>query len=228
MESLLKYTVYRSNRTDIRIVLRSNGTLAVYCPQRCPKREIEKAVAKNYCQLAKKHNSKADALFATENGTETLPYLGKRFPIEYAETTMFSFSGESFTAPSGSTHEAIRTAYIELMRRIAKKHLAPTVAALAEKHGFKFTAVRIKATCSRFGSCSSKGNINLSLALMACDYEFIEYVILHELCHTVHMNHSKDFYSLLSKVCPRHKEISDRGKAKYSDMVRAITYRPCP
>lgn len=228
MESLPKYTVYRSKRSNVKIVLRSNGTLAVYCPKRCPKREIEELVAKNYEKLAARHNSKADALFVFENGAETLPYLGRRFPIEYIESNVFAFDGMRFTAPIGAQRQALRVAYLEMMRKAAKKNLPSTVAALAQKHGFNYSSVRIKATSSRFGSCSSKGNVNLSLALMACDYEFIEYVILHELCHTVHMNHSADFYSLLGKVCPMHREICARGKAEYSNLVRAVTYRPCP
>ena len=227
MESLPKYTVYRSKRKSIRLVLRTNGTFAVYCPLRCSKQQIEEMVARNYKILIDKRNNTPDHLFSTENNAETLPFLAKRYPIMYTETTKFSFNGECFSAPIGCDKETIRASYGEILRKVAKNNLPRLTAELASEHGFKYNSVRIKAASSRFGSCSAKGNINLALALMACDTDFIQFVILHELCHTVHMNHSAQFYSLLQKVCPNHKELNERGKKLYSSLIKAINYRPC-
>jgi predicted metal-dependent hydrolase len=59
---------------------------------------------------------------------------------------------------------------------------------------------------SRFGSCSSKGNISMNIKLMKSTKDCIEYVMAHELCHLMQMNHSKNFYSLLSDFMPDWRE----------------------
>jgi predicted metal-dependent hydrolase len=84
--------------------------------------------------------------------------------------------------------------------RAQAKALLPTeLERLATLHGFKYNSVKIRKTKTRWGSCSSKGNINLSLFLMQLPAHLIEYVLLHELCHTVQMNHSPAFWALLDK-----------------------------
>lgn len=226
MEKLPKYSVYRGKRNSIRLVMRINGTLAVYCPTRCPVREIEETVKKHYDELRQKHNSRTDHLIINENGTDKVLFLGKRYPIEHSDVKRMFFDNGRFVAPLDSDNT--REAYLKLLKNAAKEYLPPIIKALGDKHGFTFSSVRIKTSGSRFGSCSSKGNINFSLALMACDEDFIRYVILHELCHTVHMNHSESFHALLEKVYPNHKAVSAEGKRRYSALVRAITYRRCP
>ena len=68
--------------------------------------------------------------------------------------------------------------------------------------GFGFSAYRITAARKRFGSCSCTGNLCFSLFLAEYPRDLIDYVILHELCHTMEMNHSPRFYALLSRFMP--------------------------
>lgn len=77
---------------------------------------------------------------------------------------------------------------------------------LAKKHGFRYKELKIKNTVSRWGSCSYDNRINLSLHLMRLPEYLIDYVILHELCHTVEKNHGKNFWALLEKVSPGAKK----------------------
>ena len=65
---------------------------------------------------------------------------------------------------------------------------------------------------SNWGSCSSKGNINLNLNLMRVPQELQDYVMLHELCHLKYLNHSPQFHALLESVCPGHREKQRRLK----------------
>jgi predicted metal-dependent hydrolase len=74
---------------------------------------------------------------------------------------------------------------------------------LAGLHGFTYASIRISKSKTRWGSCSSKKNIGLSLFLMQLPLHLIDYVLLHELCHTVEMNHSRQFWELLDGVCNR-------------------------
>ena len=85
------------------------------------------------------------------------------------------------------------------LRRQAQSALPVRLAQLARLHGFQYSGVTIRKSRTRWGSCSSKKSINLSLYLMMLPEHLIEYVLLHELCHTVQMNHSPAFWALLDR-----------------------------
>ncbi len=93
---------------------------------------------------------------------------------------------------------------IEALRRRAKAELPARLQELAARHGFRYNAVRIKRNKSNWGSCSRKGNINLNLSLVLVPDELRDYVLLHELCHLKHPDHSPAFHALLEEVCPGH------------------------
>ena len=102
---------------------------------------------------------------------------------------------------------------IEQMRREAKSVLPAMVERLAKAHGFKYGRITIRATRSKWGCCTSKNNLSLSLFLMTLPTHLQEFVVLHELCHTVHHNHSAEFHALLNKVTGgREKELNRQLK----------------
>ena len=91
-------------------------------------------------------------------------------------------------------------AQIEDMRHRAKVYLPAMVERSAKQHGFRYGRVTIRATRSKWGCCTAQNNLSLSLFLMALPEHLQEFVILHELCHTVHHNHSAAFHELLNRV----------------------------
>lgn len=92
-------------------------------------------------------------------------------------------------------------ATIERAWRIeAKEHIPTRVAELAHEFGFTYSGVAIKRIKSRWGSCSYTNNINLSIYLMQLPLYLVDYVILHELSHTIQKNHGPKFWALLDKV----------------------------
>ncbi|HNV82334.1 MAG: SprT family zinc-dependent metalloprotease [Tenuifilaceae bacterium] len=101
--------------------------------------------------------------------------------------------------------EAVRKAIEETLRAEALQYLPFRLKELANEHNFHYNSVRIKNIRSRWGSCSANNNINLSIYLMKLPDELIDYVILHELTHTIHKNHGKDFWDHLEKVSLKAK-----------------------
>ena len=92
----------------------------------------------------------------------------------------------------------------ELIRR-AKEILPQRTAYWAERMGLSPTQIRITSAQRRFGSCSSEGHICYSWRLMQYPPEAIDYVVVHELAHLKHMNHSPAFHALVAKYLPDHK-----------------------
>jgi len=86
------------------------------------------------------------------------------------------------------------------MKKEAKRLLPARVEQLAEKFGFAYTDVKIQSGRTRWGSCTGRKNINLSFYLMLLTPELVDYVILHELCHTREMNHGDRFWKLMEAV----------------------------
>lgn len=107
----------------------------------------------------------------------------------------------------------IRQAIEEGYRREAKQYLPQRVAYFAQKFGFSYQNVFIKNAKSRWGSCSHINNINLNLHLMRLPDALCDYVILHELAHTVEKNHGPRFWALLDQVCGNAKALDKKLKA---------------
>ena len=89
---------------------------------------------------------------------------------------------------------------VEALRRQAKADLPPRLAELAARYGFVYNRGAIKHNASNWGSCSSKGNINLNLNIIRLPKILQDYVLLHELCHLRHQDHSHAFHLLLEHV----------------------------
>ena len=93
---------------------------------------------------------------------------------------------------------------IQLLTERAKSFIPQRVQLYAEKIGVKYGKITIRCQKTRWGSCSSKGNLNFNCILMLFPEEIIDSVIVHELCHRKHMNHSAALYSEVRKVFPNY------------------------
>ena len=102
------------------------------------------------------------------------------------------------------------TAIQRALKREAELLLPARLKNHAEKHGLSYTEVSVKALKRRWGSCSSTQAITLNLFLMELPWEFIDYVLLHELTHTKHMNHGEDFWQMLTQLDPLARTHSKR------------------
>lgn len=90
------------------------------------------------------------------------------------------------------------------------------------------SGVKIKTMRSRWGSCSSNGNISFNCLLALCPDDVIEYVVIHELCHMKHMNHSKEFWALVEKYCPQYKEKKAWLDKEGSILIKRLIYADDP
>ena len=113
--------------------------------------------------------------------------------------------------------EAVRKALTRWLRRKAHSHLKPWLRHLAEERGFEIKRIFIKLQRTRWASCSQRMNVNLNLKLLFIPEALVHYVLLHELCHTVHLNHSRKFWALVAEHAPDYatRRVELRAAWKY-------------
>ena len=90
--------------------------------------------------------------------------------------------------------------------------------------GVDYGKITIRNQKTRWGSCSSKGNLNFNVSLMRAPLEVLDYVVVHELCHRIYLNHSKDFWNEVARVIPEYKEhekwLKTNGKKVLAEVQR--------
>lgn len=91
-------------------------------------------------------------------------------------------------------------------RERARQVLTGKTAYYAERMGVTYGRISIRGQKTRWGSCSSKGNLNYNWKLMLCPERIQDYVVVHELAHRKEMNHSKAFYRIVEEIIPDYRE----------------------
>lgn len=86
---------------------------------------------------------------------------------------------------------------------------------IARKLNVKFNKIKLKKVSSRWGSCSAKGNLNLNWKLVMAPHAVVNYVLIHEMCHLLHPNHSKKFWRSVSGLEPNYKQCKSWIKRNY-------------
>lgn len=143
--------------------------------------------------------------------TLKLQAINQTWNIEYKQTVAKTI--RSIVRPGDSDHSLIlygNTNDIILTHRwlqnwlklVAREHLLPWLYALSVEHELPFNKASVRAQQTLWGSCTAEKNISLNYKLLFIPRLYAEHIMLHELCHTKHLNHSKRFWNLLAKVDP--------------------------
>ncbi len=128
------------------------------------------------------------------------PYLSKCKALAFLDSKVEWIKASQKKYAERATTPALTAEDIERLRAEAKATLPERVAELATRYGLRYGRVTIRAARTKWGSCTSRGDISLSLYLMTLPEHLRDYIIIHELCHTVHHNHSPRFHSLVNEL----------------------------
>lgn len=140
-----------------------------------------------------------------------LPAAGEVFSVEYrrsdAESVSVRERDDERLLVSGCVDdvEACHAALRRWLRRRGRTLLVPWLIRVAKEHGFAVRRVSIRMQKTRWGSASPSGTITLNAKLLLLPPELAEHVIVHELCHTRHPNHSERFYACMAQYEPDHR-----------------------
>ncbi len=146
----------------------------------------------------------------------TMPLHGVEIPVEFrvvkwtktVTARLVVREGASYIQVNGpeATREEYREVICGCLRKYAHAYLHGRTAEWAKRLGITYRRLAIRDTKTRWGSCSSKENINLHWKLALLPKELCDYVIVHELCHRREMNHSPRFWGLVEQVFPDYKK----------------------
>jgi predicted metal-dependent hydrolase len=146
-------------------------------------------------------------------------YLGTKLHINTKSIPLsryyeFSFNKDTLTIEGDFSNKPdLHNLYENWLFLHARKVLVKRTHQLAAANGFKVNKAGVRRQTSRWGSCSGKGNISLNYKLLKYPQEIIDYVIFHELCHLIEMNHSEKFWKLVGKYVPDYKLLRKKLKS---------------
>jgi hypothetical protein len=126
-------------------------------------------------------------------------------------------NGNLILSGKEQNEEIIKNGYYTFLKHSAKKYLISRIKKIGEQNQFTFNRITLRNQSTRWGSCSKRGNISLNYKLMKLKKDLIDYVLVHELCHTRHPNHSKNFWNEVEKFLPNYKLLKKELK-RYSTL----------
>lgn len=212
-EEFGKITIRRSARaTQVRLRVGPDGTLRASLPLYAPTFLVKRLVKSSRAQLRELlHQSTPQVSYTNgmpigkSHRLVIQPTHGDAAVVRKGQTVTASLpDGRSIQEPA--INRMVRDAIIAALRIEAKSYLPKRLSFLANKYDFRYQKVRFSHASGRWGSCSSTGTISLNIALMKLPFELIDYVIIHELAHTRQMNHSPQFWELVSNGDPDYKQ----------------------
>ena len=211
----INYSLIKSSRKSIGIIVNSDGSVVVLAPQRATKKEIDDVINKRIDWILK-HQKKFEQLGPAYSKWEFVDgekhlLLGNEYVLR-VNTGAFNTvrlngkfidvvcNNESMVKPLMVKWYTLKAN--EMMPDI----IMPVVNQFKSKYHRSPAKISLKNMKSRWGSCSSKANISMNIKLIKSTESCIEYVMAHELCHLLQMNHSKNYYTLLTEFMPDWRE----------------------
>ncbi|GLG00989.1 hypothetical protein Alches_10280 [Alicyclobacillus hesperidum subsp. aegles] len=218
---IIPYKMIPPRPHQVRIILRwQDGILCVSAPRGTPEATIQSAIERN-CEwvLARQQASSLLHIRPLVPG-DSICLLGMPWSIRLAGRIVGPDSLHRCIyvpeAPPSSQHEVLYT----LIKQMAAEVLPKRAWELANAHGLLPDNVRVREQKSRWGSCSSKRNIQLNWRLIQAPEWICDYVIIHELAHLREMNHSARFWSIVESILPNWQEARNWLKQYGDDLFR--------
>ncbi len=217
-ERELQYILKRTNRRSIGISVDKTGAVTVAGPNGISEYTVRELLRKKAPWILDKL-SHFETLAAGKgkakvfNSDEEYLYLGKMYKLKvviepslkrpvfrHQENTL-----ELYTKNPGDTEmlkDYLKLWYVEQFKRVIEIRISY----FSKIMGLNPGKITVREQKTRWGSCSSKGNLNFNWKLIMAPLEVLDYVVIHELCHMKEMNHSDRFWALVKELCPKYKQ----------------------
>ncbi|WKY47234.1 SprT family zinc-dependent metalloprotease [Eubacteriaceae bacterium ES3] len=212
----MNYNLVRSKRKTISLKITESCELEVRAPKRMATDQIENFVRKHQAwvesriQQMRQSQQRKDA-FQVAFGEKYL-MLGDYYPLIPVKQSDFGFNGKGFYADEEFTKDQLKKGMVSLYRDLARNLLIKKTVDYGQKMGVFPLKLKINKARTRWGSCSSSGNLNFSWYLIMAEESAIDYVVVHELAHLIQMNHSTEFWEIVEGYCPDYLGAKEKLK----------------
>jgi len=202
-ELLIPTKIIRSKRRSIALIIENNGDFIVRAPILADVDSIYKYINQKANWIIKKRieqiKNQPKPLYIEDNAT--IHILGKEYTIKITEITRVKVADNIIYLPSINSKEKL----INYLKKFAKITILNLINDICKKYSFKYTSFSINSAKSRWGSCSVKNKLHFTYKLMLCPTKVVEYIVIHELCHTKVKNHREKFWHLVESCYPDYR-----------------------
>lgn len=201
------HKIIKSKRRTLSLSINENAELIVRAPNQISNKRIEEFIIEKSKWINKNKNLMQSRINEMNDSDSDYLFLGNIYPLikVYENPNKIDFNGTEFI--TSIENQDTFKASLKSWYKIKFKEIAiPRLNYFSDKYNLKINQVRFKNQKTLWGSCSSKNNINLNYLLVMAPMIVIDYVIIHELVHTVHKNHSENFWNAVEAIMPDYKK----------------------
>ncbi|PKN79799.1 MAG: hypothetical protein CVU48_04340 [Candidatus Cloacimonetes bacterium HGW-Cloacimonetes-1] len=200
--------VIRSNRKTASLQVNRNAELIVRVPLLASDAEVQRILRLKHDWITQKIElmQARQAERAPNGKLEQLLYLGKSYRVDYIQDTRPYVSLQDHFIVSNLGTEQLRQFMPQWYQMYGIRYMQARIVELSKLHGFPTPRVKITKAVSKWGSCSTAGRVCFSWRLLMAAPEIIDYVIIHELSHLIHQDHSPAFWAHVQSIVPDYKK----------------------
>lgn len=209
---------------NFNIRLKPFDIVTISSPAAASKKQISNVIARKKKWILEKqaYNKKIEQTKTVFKDQSTIGTFFNQFTIKQKDINHLQLLGkgpeyviavpQQFDINNPAFQQGIKNIIDFVLKDEASKYLPVRTKELANHYKFRYRNLSFRNNKTRWGSCSTKGNINLNIQLMRLPANMIDYVIIHELCHTIHPNHGPGFKKLLYSLMPEAPKIEEELK----------------
>ena len=219
----LDYTIkVRNNSRSIRLQVSLQNGLEVSVPKGTSRKQIERVLSQNHDWIVDSLGQIPARLERVKPQEIELSAIGKRWNVEYEVMSYprirVEDSGEATLSVQGDLRDPYQVAVAlrKWLGRRAQEHLVPWLVAVSDEFELPYGKVLVKAQRTRWGSCSSEKTISINRNLLFLPPSLVRYILIHELVHTVQLDHSRKFWELVSARTPKSIELKQESKKAWA------------
>ena len=203
------HQIIRSKRKTLALMVKPDGSILVRAPLRISKAVIEEFIEKNRGWI-EKNQAKVLATLSTSPRQyvpgETLLYQGTSYPLDIVEGQRERLLLDGTFKLAASHQSDAASAFESWYREQARQILPERVDFFTRQFDFEYKGIRITSARTRWGSCSAAGSLSFSWRLVLAPLAVVDYVVVHELVHTVFHNHSRQFWHTVGTIMPDYRQ----------------------
>ncbi|QBP42044.1 M48 family metallopeptidase [Paenisporosarcina antarctica] len=212
----IQFEINYKKRASMGIQIDAYGYMEVQAPKWTSDEIVIQLIEQNWNQIQQKTKEMKERMLGPKERDyhhgETFLYLGKTYPIQISQDCTIKQDHVVFEA--GILHIFVKQLEDEKIKQALKRFYYQRCKALVEKsvrnHQSNFKvkprSIRITDSKANWGTCDSQLQLTFNWRLAMAPLEVIDYVVVHEMCHMVHLNHDRSFWRLVGKMSPNFKE----------------------